>query len=159
MKLQDPVELLYLALMLRWEKSAPANGKQGLLDDEPERNTQISRMVYLLHKVEAGTIDKTFRVLALHSRRNDGESYISKNSSWMEEPRELFDGWYFEGCTSLIQKQEILQGLRKVGLSAAFVSCADDFVAGKSVLKYLPSEEEQNEIIARLKEQGENENT
>jgi len=84
---------------------------------------------------------------------------ISKNRLWMEKPRELFDGWYFESCTSLIQKQEVLQGSRKVGLSASFVSCADDFVADKNVLKYLPREEEQNQIIARFKEQETDENT
>ena len=52
MRLIDPVEILYLVLMSLWEKSAPPNGKQGLLDGEPERNTQISRMVYLLRKAK-----------------------------------------------------------------------------------------------------------
>ena len=157
MKLRDPVELLYLALMLRWEDSAPSLGKEGLLDGVPERNTQIARMVYILRKVAAGVDEKTYRTLSLGSRRNDGESYISKNSSWMEEPRELYDGWYFEGCTSLKQKQEILSGLQRCGLSAAFIACADDFVAGNSVRKYLPSKEEQLEILDRLN--GESENT
>ena len=145
--------------MLRWEENSPPDGRQGLLDGEPERNTQISRMVFILQKVGLGSVEKAFGVLSLDSRRNDGESYISKNKSWMEEPRELLDGWYFEGCTSLIQKQEILQGLREAGLSAAFVACADDFVAGKSVRGYLPSEEEQNEIVARFKQQEKNKNT
>jgi hypothetical protein len=34
-------------------------------------------------------------------------------------------------------------------LSTEFIACADDFVAGKSILQYLPSEEEQNQILAR----------
>ena len=159
MRLKDPVELLYLSLMSRWEKSAPPEGKQGMLDNEPERNTQISRMVYLLRKVGAGSEAKTFNILSMHSRRKDGESYISKDASWMEEPRELLNGWYFEGCTNLVQKQDILQGLRKVGLSAVFVACSDDFIAGKSIQEYFPTEEEQNEILAKLKEQGEEQNT
>ena len=157
MRLKDTVEILYLALMLRWERTAPPYRKQGLLDEESERNTQISRMVYLLRKVAVGTEDKTYTTLARHSRRNDGESYISRNSAWMEQPRELDSGWYFEGCTNLPQKQVILQGLKDVGLSASFVACADDFVSGKSIQQYLPTEEEQEDIIARIKEREEQE--
>lgn len=152
MRLKDPVEILYLSLMLRWERSAPPDKKQGLLDGKPERNTQASRMVYILRKIGAGSEDRTFSILSTHSRRSDGESYISKNHRWMEDPRELLDGWYFEGCTSLKQKQDILQGLTKIGLSAAFVACADDFVSGESVRRYCPTEEEQEEILASIRE-------
>ena len=158
MRLKDPIEVLYLALMSRWGKSAPPDGRQGLLDGEPERNTQISRMVYLLRKVAAGAEERTYNTLARYSRRKDGESYISRASAWMEEPRELGKGWYFEGCTSLPQKQEILLGLRELGLSARFVACADDFVACKSIQKYFPTEEEENEILAKIKEQEERKN-
>jgi hypothetical protein len=106
----------------------------------------------LLRKVGAGAKERVFSTLARYSRRNDGESYISKNSSWMTEPYPLLQGWFFEGCTSLEQKQSILQHLTKVGLSPTFAACADDFVAGKSVVKYLPTDEEQEEIIRKIKE-------
>lgn len=151
MHLKDPVELLYLALMLRWERTAPPDKQQGLLDGKSERNTQISRMAYVLTKVAAGSEEKTFSTLARYTRRNDGESYISKNSSWMKEPYLLNDGWYFEGCTSLVQKQSFLQFLTKLGLSGVFVTCADEFVAGNSIDKFLPTDEEQEEILQKIK--------
>ena len=152
MHIKDPVELLYLSLMLRWERSAAPDKHQGLLDGQPERNTQISRMAYVLQKIGVGTEDHVFGTLARYTRRDDGESYISKNSSWMKEPYPLLAGWYFEGCTSLVQKQSFLQYLTKVGLSSTFVACADDFVAGKSVEKYLPTDKEQEEIVRKIRE-------
>ncbi len=152
MRLTEPIEVMYLTLMIRWENTAPPDGKQGLLDDEPERNTQISRMVYLLRKIAAGAEEKIYNTLSTFSSRNDGESYISMNHSWMEDPRELGAGWYFEGCTSLVQKQNILQALSKLGLSGTFVNCADDFVAGKGIQKYFPTEEENDIILVRIKE-------
>jgi len=138
--------------MYRWEKTAPSDGKQGYLDDEPERNTQMSRMVYLLKKIAVGTEAKIYNTLSTFSSRKDGESYISKNRSWMEQPRELSAGWYFEGCTSIVQKQNILQALTKLGLSGTFVNCADDFVAGESIQKYFPTDDECEIILARSKE-------
>ena len=152
MRIKDPVEFLYLMLMHKWERNAPIDRHQGLLDGKPERNTQISRMAYVLKKIGAGTEDHVFGTLARYTYRDDGESYISKNSSWMKQPYPLFAGWHFEGCTSLLQKQSFLQHLTKVGLSSPFVACADDFVAGKSVKKYLPTHEEMEEMIHKNRE-------
>lgn len=144
---RQPVEGLYLALMLRWERNAPPDGQWGWLDDKFACNSQKARMADLLKKIGAGDERRVFPVLARYSTRRDGRSYISRDPSWMEDPTHLLDGWYLEGCTSLKQKQDILQQLTKVGLSPAFVACADDFVAGVSVRSYIPSEEEQREII------------
>ena len=149
MGIKNTVEYLYLALMLRWEKSAPRDGHKSILDDEPARNTQITRMAYILKKIAAGQEDRTYQLLSQHSRRKDGNSYISKNSSWMENPYPLTDGWFFEGGTSLIQKQEILQHLTKLNLSPTLVDCIDQFVAGKSIDERMPSEIEAEEILRR----------
>lgn len=100
--------------MLQWEETAPADGRKGYLDGEPEWNTQISRMVYLLQKIAVGVVEKTFNSLSAHSRRYDGESYITKNNSRMEDPRHLSDSWCLEGCVNLDQKQKTLQGLGKL---------------------------------------------
>jgi len=154
-RITNTVELLYLSLMLRWERSAPPDQHQGLLDGEPERNTQITRLAYVLGKVGAGAAKRVFPTLERFTRRNDGRSYITRDSTWMKEPYPLLDGWYFEGCTSLKQKQDILQQLTRVGVSPEFVACADDFVAGQSVEKYLPTEAEQEEILARIKSEEE----
>ena len=145
-----PVEYLYLALMLRWQKNAPADRHEGLLDGKPERNTQISRMAYVLQKVAAGNEDRTYQILATNSGRRDGKSYISKDSSWMIEPYPLSNGWYLEGCMNLGHKQMLLQYLTKLGLSSVFVSCADDFVAYKSIDKYLPTKDEAEEILREI---------
>ncbi len=149
MGIKNTVEYLYLALMLGWEKSAPPDKHEGLLDGETARNTQITRMAYILRKVAAGQEDRTYQLLSRHSRRNDGKSYISQDASWMKEPYPLSSGWHFEGCTSLIQKQDILQHLTMLDLSPTLVSCIDEFVAGKSIEHLLPSEDEADEILRR----------
>jgi hypothetical protein len=51
----------------------------------------------------------------------------------MTNPEDIGDGWFFEGCTSLPQKREILRALSKVGYSVPFAECCEEFVAGKSV--------------------------
>ena len=122
---------------------------EGLLDGESARNTQITRMAYILRKIAAGQVERTYQLLSRHSRRKDGKSYISKDFSWMTEPYPLSSGWFFEGCTSLIQKQDILQHLSKLDLSPTLVDCIDEFVAGKSIKGRIPSEEEAEEILRR----------
>lgn len=149
MGIKNTVEYLYLALMLRWERSAPQNKHEGLLDGETARNTQITRMAYILRKIAAGQEERTYQLLSRHSCRNDGKSYVSIDSSWMTEPYPLSSAWFFEGCTSLIQKQDILQHLTKLDLSATLVNCIDDFVAGKSIEGRIPSEEEVEDILRR----------
>lgn len=149
MGIRNTVEYLYLALMLRWEKSAPLDKHEGLLDGEPARNTQITRMAYILRKIAAGQEERTYQLLCRHSRRNDGKSYVSKDSSWMKEPHPLSSGWFFEGCTSLIQKQGILQHLTKLDLSSTLINCIDEFVAGRSIENHIPSDDEAEEILRR----------
>lgn len=149
MGIKNSVEYLYLALMLRWEKSAPPDRCEGSLDGETARNTQITRMAYILKKIAAGQEERTYQLLSRHSRRNDGKSYISKDSSWMGQPYPLSNGWYFEGCTSLEQKQAILQHLTELSLSPTLVACIDEFVAGKSIEYRIPSEDEAEEILRR----------
>lgn len=153
MGIKNSVEYLYLTLMLRWEESAPADRHGGLLDGETTRNTQITRMGYILQKIAAGQEHRVYEVLSRYSRRNDGKSYVSKDNSWMTEPYQLSDGWYFEGCTNLGQKQDILQGLTKIDLSPYLVSCIDQFVAGNSIRSFIPSEEDAEVILRRSIEQ------
>lgn len=151
--MKQPVELLYLSLMLRWEGTAPLDGHQGSLDGDPERNTQISRMAYVLSKIAAGSEDRVFKSLERSTRRRDGRSYISKDAAWMEQPTDLLAGWCLEGCTSLVQKHAVLDHLLQLGLSRAFIACAKDFVEGKSLEKHLPSEQQQEEIVRKYEEQ------
>ena len=47
----------------------------------------------------------------------------------------------------------MMQDLTKLGLSPAFARCACDFVAGDSVEPYIPTEEEQDEIIRKINEE------
>ena len=69
----------------------------------------------------------------------------------MKEPRGLWEGWYLEGCASLIQKQDIAQQFRGLGLSVTFVASAHDFVANKPVENYFPNEEEEALILERIR--------
>jgi len=150
MSLRDPSEIFLALLLYRWEKNSPEQGKQGLLDGIAERNTQVARMVYLLQKISVGIESKVLNKLSVASPRNDGESYISKSNDWMKEPREILNGWYFEGCTSLIQKQQILSALSKCGYSNMFIACAENFVGGESIKQYFPTEEEANKILSKV---------
>lgn len=161
MGIKNTVEYLYLALMLRWEDTAPPDRHKSLLDGEPARNTQITRFAYIIRKIAAGQEERVYQKFARHSRRNDGYSYVSQDSSWMEEPYPLSHGWHFEGCTNLGQKQGILQSLTHLGISQTLMTAIDDFVAGKSIRSYLPSDEEAEKILQRsieaeARDQGEN---
>lgn len=149
MGIKNTVEYLYLSKMLHWEKTAPPDGHQGLLDNAPARNTQKARMAFILRLIGVGQEQRVYPLLSRHSRRDDGNSYVSENPSWMKEPCTLTKGWFFEGCTSLIQKQGILQHLTKLGLSLTLVDCIDEFVAGKSIINRDVSEEEAGEILRR----------
>lgn len=159
MRLKDVVEVLYLGYMLRWERTAPPDGHKGeRLDGTQARNTQISRLVRVLTMVAAGAEERVFKTLEARTRRTDGNSYISRDQSWMREPAELYHGWFFEGCTSLEQKREILEPLRFLGLSSDFVAATFEFVAGRPLEKFVPTPAEQDEIVRkreeRLIEQG-----
>ena len=157
MGIRNTVEYLYLALMLRWEDSAPPDRHEGLLDSELARNTQITRLAYIVRKIAAGQEDRVYRKLSRHSQRNDGRSYVSTDPSWMTEPHPLSTGWHFEGCTSLKQKQDLVQALSKVDISPALIAAIDDFVSGKSVRPHLPTDEEAEELLRLSIEQEERE--
>ena len=127
MRVVEPVEILYLSPMQRWAKSAPPDKHQGTLDGEVARNTQTERLTYVLEKVALGaptTTQRVYSTLARYTRRQDGESYVSKKSSWMQQPVALSGEWFFEGCTSLEQKLNVVAALSHVGLSGPFVQAA-----------------------------------
>lgn len=158
MRLKDPVEVFLLYLMHQWMESAPESGRTGLHQGEPKVNSQMMRAAYILKVIGFAEEDKVFNKLAVHCRRNDGHSYISKDAAWMEKPLELGGGWYFEGGTSLVQKQGILSSLTKIGYSPTFVSAADTFVAGQPVSEFFPTDEEAKLLLSQIKSQASREN-
>jgi len=100
----------------------------------------------------AGLSVASYERLERITKRNDGRSNVSKDSSWMREPHEIAKGWYLEGCMSLIEKQSVLKRLPEIGLaSAEFAKCAQDFVGGESVQKYLPGAEAAARLIERFR--------
>lgn len=150
MPIQNCVELLYLGLMLRWEASAPPDRHLGILDGNSARNTQATRLVFVLRKMAAGTNGDMYRTLAVVTRRNDGHSYISDDPSWMKSPTQLEPGWYIEGCESCQQKFELIEKLRNCGASQTFVECVKNFVAFRPIIQYMPSETEQLNLVNEL---------
>jgi hypothetical protein len=73
----------------------------------------------------------------------------------MNAPYELGKGWYFEGNMSLDEKQNNLADLPKLGLAThEFTRCAQDFVEGKSVQKYAPSDEDAARKIKQWRKTG-----
>jgi hypothetical protein len=153
--LTNTVEILYLSMMLRWERTAPPDRHKGLLDGVPEFNSQTARLAYVLKLIALGTENRVYRIFERFTRRDDGSSYISQDKSWMNSHYPLSSGWYFEGCTSLEQKQQCIRCVTQIGLSALFERCFDDFVAGRSVANYMPTTEEQIAILESLRERGE----
>ncbi len=154
MRVLEPIEVLYLSLMQRWQRSAPADKHQGSLDGEVVRNTQTERLKYVLEKVSLGSAantDRVYSTLARYTRRQDGESYISKKSNWMQQPETLSGGWFFEGCTSLEQKLNVVSALSHVGLSGPFVQATAEFVSHNSIEQFFPTEVDEPEINKRIK--------
>lgn len=150
MQITNSIEYLYLVLMLRWEKTAPPDKHWGTLDDKKEQNSQITRFAYIIRKIAAGQEDEFYSKLENYTRRKDGNSYISKKSTWMNQPVELGNGWFFEGCTSLEQKHGFIQSFSKLGLSPALCRAIEDFVANKSIEQWLPTEAEANALLAKI---------
>jgi hypothetical protein len=148
-----PEEYFYLALLSKWERKAPPDKHWSRLDGKPAQNTQTARMARLL-TIVTGLDDATMRKLERYTKRNDGNSYVSKNSSWMREAYPLGKGWYFEGNMSLLDKKKIIHSFPEMGISSReFASCAQDFVEGKSISKYWPSEEEAVRQIEQWEKQ------
>ena len=132
-----PVEMLYVALMMRWQNDAPADGHMGSLDGISARNTQKARLAYVLDKIAVGNVDDFYVALSKLATRSDGESYISLRSNWMNDPIPLLGGWFLEGCMSMEQKrQSIILPLVHLGFSAAFRAAFEDFVEGREIDKY-----------------------
>jgi len=156
MHVLDPVECLYLSLMHRWQTTAPPDHHTGRLDGEPEENSQVARLAYVLKKIAVGQVDETFASLEKLTLKRDGSSHISKDTRRMRSPYPLWDGWYLEGCMDLVAKLEIIRQLRQLGLSPAFVRSVESFVANDPIDRYLPSLQEQEEIIRRLEQDDPN---
>jgi hypothetical protein len=138
----DPVELVYFALMCRWEETAPPCGKWGELDGRKACNSQAERMAYVLNKLSVGMGDLVFRTLSRFSRRRDGRAQVSQQSNWMLQPVLLQEGWALEGCMSLPQKVRCLEALRRLGCSESLVACICCFVGGQPINQYSPSDED-----------------
>lgn len=151
----NTVEILYVVLMQRWQKSAPQDHRYGVLDGVRTCNSQIERLAFILRKIAAGNEQRVYSSLEAHCRRTDGESYVSRNSGWMESPVRLGAGWYLEGCQRLTQKTDIAQSLSYLGHSSLFIACVKEFIDNKDVGRFIPTPEEQNEIMNKLVAAGE----
>lgn len=153
MHVLDPVECLYLSLMHRWQTTAPPDRHMGVLDGEPAENSQIARLAYVLNKIAIGQVDETFEKLERLTVKRDCSSHISRDTRRMRAPHPLHGDWYLEGCMSLLAKLEIVRQLRHLGLSRAFIQSVENFVANDGIDRYLPTHEEQQEIIRRFERQ------
>lgn len=135
--------------MLRWERQAPLPGKYGILDGEKRQNSQYARLAYILSKIAAGNDEHVYNTLKRYTGRQDGETYFSKDPSWMTTPVLLTAGWYMEGCASGNQKlATFIPPLRQLGLSPTFLEAVSAFVEGNSIHPYMPSAEELDKIQA-----------
>lgn len=150
MVIKNSVEYFWLVLMLSWEKTAPQDRHQGYLDGESAQNSPTARMAFILNEITAGQEERVYQLLSRHThKQSDDKSYISRDSLRMENPYPLLNGWFFEGCASVEQKQNILQFLTKLDLSQTLMNCIDEFVAEKNIKSRIPSDEETEEILRR----------
>lgn len=154
MRVKDPVEILYLSLMERWEDSAPTDGHGGILDGSPALNTQVARMARVLNFICSDATEAGYRHLACKWRRANGSPLLAKDPTGMTNPHALAKGWWLEGCLSLDQKTALMQDLTGLGLSPVFVRSASEFVRGATIKGYFPTPEEEQEIIARIESEA-----
>lgn len=152
MRLSDVTEIFFAALLLKWELTAPEDKKVGTLDGERTQNSQQERMARALRVISTGWEDKYFSKLTLKWRKNDGRSYISKDSSGMNKPIYINNGWWFDGCASLQDKQGMMQSFTQLGYTPTFVRCVNTFIAGESIQSFIPTDEEQEIIISKIRE-------
>src|SRR4051812_39959829 len=86
-------EYLCLYHLSKWEDTAPPDKHMGTLAGRGDvKNTQTARMSRLLTLVVAvnpADMDASFEKLIKRTQRKDGNSYISKDKSWMTEPYEI----------------------------------------------------------------------
>lgn len=142
LRIGDRWEVLLAAILLRWEQNAPPDHHWGELDGVRSCNSQEARLAHVLQKVAVGQVDNIYSSLARHTRRRDGDSYISKNASRMITPMPLWEGWYVEGCQNKEHKLGLLDNLTKLGYSPEFIECARAFVEGRCIECYLPTLDE-----------------
>jgi hypothetical protein len=134
--LTNPDEIDIVRVLLRWETGMPAPGKY----IDTFENSQMIRLRLVL--VEIGKKRggaKFYEPLASMATGERGKRYIANRYEDMGTPWPLTEGWYLEGTMSLEQKRGLLHHLLKFRWSVRFVACAEDFVAGKSVLAYQPA--------------------
>jgi hypothetical protein len=144
-----PQEYCYLSRLTKWEKTAPLDGRMGSLDGADVENSQTARMARLLQLV-VGTDATTYQKLAKWTQRRNGKFKVSADKSQLRAPYEIVSGWYFEGNMSLKEKHAIIEDLPSLGIiSIAFVPCAQDFVAAKSVEKYWPDTDETRNLFQK----------
>lgn len=151
----NTVELLYISLMLRWQRSAPPDGHQAPLDGVPTVNSQAQRLAYILKKIVVGQEKRALPCLARYTRRNDGESYVSTNRAWMDKPLSIADGWWLEGTQSLKQKLALVDQLGHLGHSGLFIEAVGAFVSHEPIDEFVPTPEQQEELLEDLQRRGE----
>jgi len=151
MAINNEKELELLAFLVEWGNKTPEDRKGIQSQHYYKQNTQTTRLSFVLNLIVAN--NKKFndvykQIERLTTRAKDGNSYFSKDSSWMKEPYHIKEGWYFEGCTSLVQKQRCIQKLTNIKFlsgfrfSGIFSDCLCDFIADSNLSKYIPIEDE-----------------
>lgn len=145
------VECLYLTRMMNWQRKAPADGHQGILDGSEVRNTQYRRLAFVLRLLGAGNEVEVFSTLEQYSRRQDGESYITRRPADSTDWTLICGDWYLRKTMSMSQRETtIIDHLVRVGLSGRMVTAITRFVKGKPIDGCMPTEQEQCAILASL---------
>ncbi|MBC8637311.1 hypothetical protein IAG25_10855 [Caballeronia sp. EK] len=147
-----PVELLYLALLRKWVKTAPPDGKYGFRDGEKCCNSQTARLARVLNIIAAGNHDDFFNALARYTRKPRGDgSLVTRDKGALQDPYPLINGWYVEQCLNLPQKLAIVDYLTRLGLSSPFANAAREFVAAQPFDQFEPDERDAPTIWANVR--------
>lgn len=170
MVIKNKTELQFLVLFIKWQTNSPEDRHKIQSTFINKRNTQTTRLAFILNLmalIKTRDFNITFQQLAKYTfRTKDKNSYLSKDTSWMKEPHHIKGDWYFEGCTSLKQKQACIQNITKIQFPDSFQfspglsDCSEDFIANKNLDKYKPTERDEeayelyNEILEKLNSVG-----
>ena len=124
------MEMLHLVGMGTWEGTAPPPGQSGYKEDVWMENSQQARLQYLLIGIGKSNPDHDYGVLAERTRRQHSwESSVTRARP--VQSLALNDRWYLDVCLNLPQKLQIVDALKHLGFSRAFIEAAKRFVAGE----------------------------
>lgn len=126
------MEMLHILGMGKWEETAPEPGQMGDKGGVYMENSQQARLHYLLHGIGLTDPDRIYSLLATKTQRpRTNESSVTRVRP--AQGLALNNRWHLDACLSLKQKLDVVEALKYLGYSRAFLEIAKRFVEGVAI--------------------------